>query len=71
MFLEPATALLMGVEIIEDDVHLAVRKGGNHTIHEAEKLETTAALSNQPPNGPNFRFLDQSLLENSMTVRSR
>src|ERR1700724_105187 len=26
MFLEPAIALLMGVEIIEDDVQLAVRK---------------------------------------------
>jgi hypothetical protein len=27
MFLEPAIALLMGVEIIEDDVQLAVREG--------------------------------------------
>jgi len=44
MFLEPAIALLMGVEIIEDDVHFAVREGGNHTVHEAEKLETAAAL---------------------------
>jgi hypothetical protein len=32
-FLEPAIALLMGVEIIEDDVQLAVREGGNHAVH--------------------------------------
>jgi hypothetical protein len=30
MFLEPAIALLMGVEVIEDDVQLAIRKGRNH-----------------------------------------
>ena len=40
MFLEPAIAFLMGVEIIEDDVQLAVREGGNHAVHEAEELDT-------------------------------
>ena len=29
MFLEPAIALLMGVEIIEDDVQLAIREGSS------------------------------------------
>jgi hypothetical protein len=29
VFLEPAVALLMGVEIVEDDVQFVVRKGGN------------------------------------------
>jgi hypothetical protein len=32
MFLEPAIALLMGVEIIEDDVQVAIREGGNHAV---------------------------------------
>jgi hypothetical protein len=44
MFLEPAIALLAGVEIIEDDVQLAVWEGGGHAVHEAEKLDTAAAL---------------------------
>src|SRR6202008_139971 len=44
MSLEPAIALLMGVEIIEDDVQFAVREGGNHTVQEAEKLDPAAAL---------------------------
>src|SRR5262249_41268557 len=43
-FLEPAIAFLMGVEIIKDDVQFAVREGGNHAVHEAEKLDTAAAL---------------------------
>ncbi len=44
MFLEPAIALLMGVEIIEDDVQLAIREGGNHAVHEAEELDTPPPL---------------------------
>src|SRR6516225_11861396 len=44
MFLEPAIALLMGVEIVEDDVQLAIREGGNHAVHEAEELDTAPAL---------------------------
>ena len=43
MFLEPAIALLMGVEIIEDDVQLAIREGGNHAVHEAEEDGTLIA----------------------------
>ena len=44
MFLEPAIALLMGVEIIEDDVQLAIREGGNHAVHEADELDTAPPL---------------------------
>jgi len=52
--LEPAIALLMGVEIIEDDVQLAVREGGNHAVHEAEELDTApplGMLGNNPAAG--------------------
>ena len=52
MFLEPAIALLMGVEIIEDDVQLAIREGSNHAVHEAEELDTASPLGmlgNNPP----------------------
>jgi hypothetical protein len=54
MFLEPAIALLMGVEIIEDDVQLAGREGGNHAVHEAEELDTApplGMLGNNPAAG--------------------
>ena len=54
MFLEPAIALLMGVEIIEDDVQLAIREGGNHAVHEAEELDTApplGMLGNNPAAG--------------------
>ena len=44
MFLERAIALLMGVEIIEDEVQLAIREGGNHAVHEAEELDTARRL---------------------------
>ena len=33
-----------GVEIIEDDVQLAIREGGNHAVHEAEELERPSPL---------------------------
>ena len=36
--------LLVGVEIIEDDVKLAIRKGGNDAVHEAEELDATAPI---------------------------
>ena len=44
MFLEPALVLLVGVEIVEDDVKLAIREGGDDAVHEAEELDTAAAL---------------------------
>src|ERR671938_815584 len=44
MLLEPAIALLVGVEIVEDDVQLAVREGGNQAVHEAEEFDAAAAL---------------------------
>src|ERR1700746_725577 len=44
VFLKPAIAFFVGVEIIEDDVQFAVREGGNHAVHEAEKLDTGATL---------------------------
>src|ERR1700692_929044 len=44
VFLEPALVLLMGVEVVEDDVEFAIREGGNDAVHEAEELDTAAAL---------------------------
>src|SRR5437764_1676264 len=40
VFLEPALVLLMGIEIVEDNVKFAVRKGCNDAVHEAEELDT-------------------------------
>jgi hypothetical protein len=34
----------VGVEVVENDMKLAIRKGGNHTIHEAEKLDAAPPL---------------------------
>lgn len=44
VFLEPALVLLMGVEIVEYDVKLATRERSNDAVHEAEELDTAAAL---------------------------
>src|SRR5436190_427595 len=44
VFLEPALVLFVRVEIVEDDVKLAILEGGNEAVHEAEELDTTAAL---------------------------
>ena len=44
----------MGVEIVEDDVKLAIREGGNDAVHEAEELDTAAPLRmrrDDPPGG--------------------
>ena len=44
----------MGVEIIEDDVQLAIREGGNHAVLEAEELDTApplGMLGNNPAAG--------------------
>jgi hypothetical protein len=45
MFLEPAIALLMGVEIIEDDVQLAIRESGNHAVQASRPGTFTTGLS--------------------------
>src|SRR6476646_4796616 len=61
VFLEPALVLLMGVEIVEDDVQLAVREGVNKAIHEAEELNAAAALGmrrDDPPGG-DFKRCEQ------------
>jgi hypothetical protein len=34
----------VGVEIVQDDVKLAVGKGGNDAVQEAEKLDAAAAF---------------------------
>src|SRR6478752_7784323 len=63
VFLEPALVLLMGVEIVEDDVKLAVREGVNKAIHEAEELNAAAALGmrrDDPPGG-DFKRCEQHL----------
>ena len=54
VFLEPGIALLVSVEIVEDDVQLTGRKGGNDTVHEAEELDAAPSLGmrrNDPPGG--------------------
>ena len=40
MFLKPTVALLVGVEVVEHDMKLAIRVGGSDLVHEAEKLDT-------------------------------
>ena len=42
--LEPVLVLLMGVEIVEDDVKLSARKGRGDAVHEVEKLDAAAAF---------------------------
>ena len=44
MLFEPTVALLVGVEVVEDDMKLAIREGSNDTAHEAEKLDTAPPL---------------------------
>ena len=44
MGLEPILILLVGVEIIEDDVKLPVRKGRGETVHEIKKLDAASAF---------------------------
>jgi hypothetical protein len=38
--LEPVLVLLVGVEIVEDDMKLAVRKSRGDAVHEVEELDT-------------------------------
>src|SRR5450631_3176880 len=42
--LEPILVLLVGVEVAEDGVTPAVRKGHGDAVHEVEKLDTATAL---------------------------
>ena len=42
--LEPAFALFMGVEIVEDEVQLAIREGGGDAAHKVKKLDTAPPL---------------------------
>ena len=54
MSLQPALVLLVRVEIIEDDVQLAIREGGDKAVHEAVELDAAAPfrmLRNDPPAG--------------------
>ena len=44
VFLEPALVLLVRVEIIDDDVKLATREGGNDAVHKAEELDPATAF---------------------------
>src|ERR1700693_3843798 len=61
VFLEPTLVLLMGVEIVEDDVELAIRKGGNEAVHEAKELDTAASLRmrRDDPSGGDFKRCEQ------------
>jgi hypothetical protein len=44
MCLEPILVLLVGVEVVEDDVKLLVRKDRGDAVHEVEKLDTATAF---------------------------
>src|SRR5215207_656491 len=61
VLLEPALILLVGVEIVEDDVELAAREGSNDAVHEAEELDTAAALGmrRDDPSGGDFERCEQ------------
>src|SRR6516225_7343438 len=52
VLVQPALILLVGVEIIQDDVQLAIREGGNDALHEAEELDTAAPLRMRGDNLP-------------------
>lgn len=54
---EPALVLLVGIEVVQDDVKLAARKGRNDAIHEAEKFNAT------PPPGMGGKDLSGGNLE--------
>jgi hypothetical protein len=41
---EPILVLLVGVEVVEDDVKLTVRKGRGDAVHEVEKLDAATAF---------------------------
>ena len=44
VLLEPALILFVRVEVVQDDVKLAVRKGRDDTVHEAEKFDATSSF---------------------------
>jgi len=44
MLLEPVVVLLVGIEIIQDDMKLAAGKSGNDAVHEAKELDAAAAF---------------------------
>ena len=44
MGLEPVLILLVGVEVVEDDVKLSARKGRGDAVHEVEKLDAATSF---------------------------
>src|ERR1019366_804069 len=44
MGLEPILVLFVGVEVVEDDVKLAVRKSRSDAVHEVEKFDAATPL---------------------------
>jgi hypothetical protein len=44
MGLEPVLIVLVGIEVVEDDVKLSAGKGRGEAIHEIEKLDTATAF---------------------------
>src|SRR3981081_2087693 len=44
MGLEPLVVHLVGVEVVEDDVKLAVRKSCGDTVHKVEEFDTATAF---------------------------
>ena len=41
---EPSFVLLVGIEIVQDDVKFAVREGGDKAVHEARELDAAPAF---------------------------
>src|SRR4029453_7820996 len=60
-FPEPALVLLMRVEIVEDDVELAIREGGDEAVHEPEEFDAAAPLGmrRDDPSGGDFERCEQ------------
>jgi len=56
VFLQPALVLLVGIEVVEDDVKLAIREGTNEAVHEAEELDpaTPLGMRRDDPAGGDF-----------------
>src|SRR5262249_47960665 len=44
VFLEPVLVLLVGIEVVEDHVQLAIRKDSNDAVHEVQKLDAATPL---------------------------
>ena len=60
-FLSQRSFFLCVLKLLEDDVKLATREGGDDAVHEAEELDTAAALGmrRDDPAGGDFERCEQ------------